>query len=113
MLAAPPPDIGANACPGCLGPLALQAASCPSCGVPLTGPLVDQLRQLDRRITDLRSQRSDLLAALRASAPAAGPAGDDGSAPAARPGRRMGGSAHAPASGVTDLVVGHPPAGRM
>src|SRR3954447_902213 len=98
MLAAPPPDIGANACPGCLGPLALQAASCPSCGVPLTGPLVDRLRQLDRRITDLRSQRSDVLAALRVSVPAAGPAEYDGSAPAAPAGPRMGGSAQAPAS---------------
>src|SRR4051812_36826219 len=108
MPAAPPADAGRTTCPGCLASLAPDTASCPWCRVPLTGPLVGQLRQLDQQITHLRLQRADLMAALRASVQTAEPAGYGRSTDTVTNGAEPEGSAHAPASGATALVAGHP-----
>ncbi|MFP8960936.1 hypothetical protein ACLIYP_10305 [Streptomyces nanhaiensis] len=73
----PPPAY----CPGCSLPLAPgpPAAACPRCALPLTGPVPQQVREIDAELwrlearrTELLSRRGRLLAGLRASGPGGG-----------------------------------------
>ncbi|SEQ78712.1 SCO7613 C-terminal domain-containing membrane protein [Streptomyces radiopugnans] len=73
----PPPAY----CPGCSLPLApgAPAAACPRCALPLTGPVPQQVREIDAELwrlearrTELLYRRGQLLAGLRASGPGGG-----------------------------------------
>ncbi|MEO7745619.1 MAG: hypothetical protein ABIV05_05270, partial [Actinomycetota bacterium] len=64
-------------CPDCAAPLPpVVGAGCPACGLPLRGPAAARLWQVDQDLTALRTERIDLIAALRAGdLPTGAPAG--------------------------------------
>jgi hypothetical protein len=52
-------------CPACQAELVPPVPECPSCGLPLTGPLAGALWQTDQEISALQLRREQLIQALR------------------------------------------------
>lgn len=55
----------AQRCPGCAGSLPAGADRCPSCGLPLRGPLAAELWRIDWQLASLRARRTQVIGALR------------------------------------------------
>ncbi|KQU70338.1 zinc ribbon domain-containing protein [Phycicoccus sp. Root101] len=52
-------------CPSCGAPLPAQPVQCPACRLPLIGPDAARLWELDQRLAALRTERAQVLLALR------------------------------------------------
>lgn len=52
-------------CPDWAGVLSPEPVTCPACGLPLPGPLVEQLRRLSQQAAYALEQRQSVIAALR------------------------------------------------